>query len=85
MPVTRDFVRLHPHGIDDLRAYRSALRAFAERAAIPLVIADSAFEARDAFKDPVHLDAGGRRRFSDAVAMLWPDLTGGIVRRVRDL
>lgn len=68
MPVTEDFVSLHPAGIRDVRRYERALDRFARSRETTLLDATGHFRDRIFFVDPLHLNAAGRRRFTEFIA-----------------
>jgi hypothetical protein len=66
MPVTQDYVALHPHGADDYRAATAAIERLAQRSGSGYV--DAGIWPTTLFSDPIHLNGVGARRLSRQIA-----------------
>lgn len=68
LPVTEDIVSLHPDGIRDVGRYERVLDRFMRSRKATLADATSRIRDRRFFVDPLHLNAAGRRRFTEFIA-----------------
>lgn len=68
MPVTSDWVDMHPQGARDFRRFADALESFARVNGVAYADIASRFASLDDFADPVHLNGKGLARFTDALA-----------------
>lgn len=71
MPVTRDYLTLHPNGNEDYRSYLEMLKSFCELADVPLIDAYAAISDPSLFKDPVHLGPEGQELLSASLGEMW--------------
>jgi hypothetical protein len=67
VPVTQDYINLHPDGEADYTTYRDALASVAARAGIPY-LQGSAWSTTD-FADPLHLNQRGAQRLSTELSV----------------
>jgi hypothetical protein len=68
LPVTEEFIALHPDGADDWDDYRAAMRTLAADTGTRLVDLTDGFDADGAFADTHHLNAAGSTRVSAHLA-----------------
>lgn len=76
MPISYDYIALHPHGGADVQRFREAFRALAAELSVPLIDLQAPFGDAHHFADLDHLNGPGGRAFSTllgrAVAGLEP-------------
>lgn len=73
MPMTDDFVQLHPSGEQDYLAYVSILEDLARRYEARLIDLGRAIESTDLFRDPSHLNYEGADMFTKHLASTLED------------
>jgi hypothetical protein len=66
MPVTADYLTLHPHGESDYRAATEAMQRVAERSGSRFI--DVGIWPNQLFGDPIHLNGAGVRRLAGELA-----------------
>jgi hypothetical protein len=82
MPMSADYGPLLPHGERDLVEYRRMISEFTDAREIPIIDAENAATGFWAFRDPVHLDIGGRRALTEELAAIWDDVDPGQERHL---
>ena len=68
MPVTDDYIALHPNGLRDYTRYLGELTDLARRRDIRFLDFGREVSSLDLFRDPTHLNPTGAARFSRVVA-----------------
>jgi hypothetical protein len=68
MPVTEDWVALHPKGTSDFEQFERTLSTFARERAVPYADLAQQFSSHDDYADPVHLNGQGLLRFTEILA-----------------
>lgn len=81
LPVTDDYVALHPGGRADVDAFLSAVRATTDARRVPLVDLHAAAPGPDAFADTHHLNATGAAWLSATLPARLAD--AGVLRAPR--
>ena len=78
MPVTDDYINIHPHGRQDYDRFRHVLDTFVRERAIPLIDLMAEIPSHEGYADPVHRNDEGRRSFTEilsscAAGLIQPD------------
>ena len=81
MPVTRDWIDLHPNGNDDYELFERSLEAFVATREVPLLDVLAEFPSLDEYTDAAHLNEAGRERFTRIVCTAAADLLGTVSER----
>jgi hypothetical protein len=68
LPVTADYVSLHPNGRADHDAFLAAVRDVTARAGVPLIDLHDAAPGPEVFADTHHLNAAGTAWLSATLA-----------------
>jgi hypothetical protein len=68
MPITRDWIDLHPGGGVDFERFERALSFFALERRVPYADIASEFDSLEDYADPVHLNGKGLLRFTNILA-----------------
>jgi hypothetical protein len=84
MPVTQDWIDLHPHGQQDFDRFRQVLAAFVGDRDIPFIDLMPEPASRDGYADAVHRNDEGRRRFTEMLSRYTADFLTPVARSRRD-
>jgi lysophospholipase L1-like esterase len=68
MPVTNDWLDLHPAGRRDFERFEKAMDSIAHQRDVPDVDLMAPFLSIEEFADPVHLNGEGQARFTNLLA-----------------
>ena len=68
MPVTQDWIDIHPHGREDFDRFRRVLDTFARDHGVPLIDLMPTIPSRDGYADAVHRNDEGRRAFTEMLS-----------------
>jgi hypothetical protein len=74
MPVTGDWVQLHPGGRSDFEQFERTLSSFARERSVPYADLASKFLSLEDYADPVHLNGKGLLRFTNLLAVVIKDV-----------
>jgi lysophospholipase L1-like esterase len=80
LPVTDEYVELHPHGADDVEAFLGAIDDVATDTGVRVVDLHDASYDHDLFADTHHLTAAGGERLSPELADALGDVEAGCAR-----
>lgn len=64
MPITEDWIRLHPREHLDYEGFERSIEEFVPNLGVPFVDLMPGFTSLDDFVDPVHLSPSGKQRFT---------------------
>jgi hypothetical protein len=73
LPVTDDYLALHPNGEADFEQFQATVEQIGEDADVPVVDAHDWAPSEELFADTHHLNGAGALGFSDALPALLPD------------
>ena len=80
MPISEDWIPLHPKGDQDYRAFERKLQAFVGSNDVRFVDLMPGFTSLDDFVDPVHLSPAGKRRFTTELVQHITEATASLPR-----
>lgn len=75
MPVSPDWIGMHPRGAEDFARFEHVLEAFVRERDVPYADLWSRFTTLDDFADPIHVNGAGQERFTRMLADLLADET----------